>query len=114
MGFKRSKKKPVRFSATYDDPLWDKEGIDPNNESITALLNVIELGQYSVGMVCDVYELCTHLVCKKSYELWAAIDSTKRHLVLDDCSEHEWIDMSNELVSGGEYCKNCGWLKESE
>lgn len=62
------------------NPLYDPAGIDPDNESIRRLVGHIDKFGYSVGAVCDVYELCGHLLCEMSYELWVAIDQTKRVL----------------------------------
>ena len=62
------------------NPLFDPANIDPDSKHIKAFLESIEQDGYEVGTVCDVYELCGHLLCAASYNLWMAIEDTKKAL----------------------------------
>ena len=62
------------------NPLFDPQEIDPENESIQGLVNLFDSEQYRVGQVCDAYEMCSHLLCETSYELWCALQVTKQAL----------------------------------
>lgn len=102
----------------FDWPLFDPEAIDPENEHIEELVTAIHQGDYEFGQVCGVYEMCGHLLCAKSYELWVAYDKTVRALrnwklngkEATQPHDHELISAKNEVISGGYYCRICGLL----
>lgn len=62
------------------NPLYDPNKIDPDHEAIRKLVGHFDKFGYSVGNVCDVFELCGHLVCQASVDLWVAIEQTKKAL----------------------------------
>lgn len=71
----------------YLEPLVDPENIDPDNGHIQKLVNRFEEIDPMVGAVCEVYELCGHLLCAKSYELWCALDVTKKALAGEEIAQ---------------------------
>jgi hypothetical protein len=70
-----------------DCPFFDPENVDPDHKHLNGMVWAIDNGQYDVGTVCSVYELCGHPLCHASYALLVAYENAKQALAQKETTQ---------------------------